>query len=50
MSFAKNNRQQQLTDILRVDHGTLGVVLVNHILFGELQVQVGAPLLITTEN
>ena len=45
-----HHQVQQLTDVLRVDHGTFSVVLVNHVLLGELQVQVGAPLLIPTEN
>ena len=41
---------RSLTDVLRIDHGTLGLLLVDHIFLGELQVQVGSTLLVTGEN
>ena len=41
---------RSLTNVLRVDHGTLGLLLVDHVFLGELQVQVGAALLVTGEN
>ena len=40
----------KLTDVLGVNHGSLSVVLVDHVLLGKLQMQVSTPLLISAEN
>ena len=51
MRFNEIIRQlRQLTDVLWVYHSTLGVVLVNHVLLRQLEVQVGAALLVPAEN
>jgi hypothetical protein len=36
--------------VLRVGHASFSVVFVNHVLLGELQVQVIAPLVVFFEN
>ena len=39
-----------LTDVLRIDKGTLCVVLVDHVLLAELQVKVRPALLVAAED
>ena len=41
--------EERLTNILRVDHSTLRIVLVYHVLLGKLKMEIGPPLLISAK-